>query len=128
MGRGLGHFRHEPHENSGTELADVDADAVALETVERRKHIKREGRAFIAQLKACSDRVSLPSLAYLKPQLSGACADDRNGIRACAPSRAIILRNHAVVTGPPRSETKTWGPGGFSRCSRRSARNSLLLR
>jgi hypothetical protein len=30
----------------------VDADAVALETLERRKRIEREDRAFVAQLRA----------------------------------------------------------------------------
>jgi hypothetical protein len=32
----------------------LDADAVALETVERRKRIEREDRAFVAQLRAAS--------------------------------------------------------------------------
>src|SRR5262249_30749668 len=38
-----------------------------------------------------------------------------NGIPARCPNRPSICRNHAVVTGPPRSDTKTCGLEGFLR-------------
>ena len=50
------------------------------------------------------------------------------------PTHAHVLSasptggNQPVVTGPPRSEMNTWGPGGFSRWSLLSARSSELER